>query len=181
MSLPNIISLARLLSVPLTVWLLLVDEMLAAFLLFVLAGVSDAVDGFLAKHYGNITELGSYLDPVADKTLLVAVYVTLGLQGHLPVWLVILVVFRDLLLIGGSLLLGLLGSAIRVAPLMISKINTTAQITLASVVLGQLALELSLALLVEFLILVVAATTVLSGGRYLWRWARRAPNSEDHG
>jgi len=181
MSLPNTISLARLLSVPITVWLLLVDQMLAAFLLFVLAGASDAIDGFLAKHYGNITELGSYLDPLADKTLLVAVYVTLGLQGHLPVWLVILVVFRDLLIIGGALLLALLGSATRIAPLMISKINTTAQIALASVVLGQLAFELSLAPVVEVLILGVAATTVLSGGRYLFEWARRSSNSEHRG
>lgn len=180
MSLPNTISLARLLSVPLTVWLLLVDQMMAAFVLFVLAGVSDAVDGFLAKRYDNVTELGSYLDPLADKTLLVAIYVTLGLQQHLPIWLVILVVFRDLMIVGGALLQGLLGEAIRVAPLMISKVNTTAQITLAAVVLGQLALDLSLTLLVQVLTLVVAATTVLSGGRYVMQWARRASNSENH-
>ncbi len=180
MSLPNTISLARLLSVPLTVWLLLVDEMLAAFILFVLAGVSDAGDGFIAKRYDNVTELGSYLDPIADKTLLVAVYVTLGLQDHLPVWLVILVVFRDLLIIGGAVLLALLGYSIRITPLKVSKANTAAQITLAAVVMGQLALELSLALVVELLILVVAATTVLSGGRYLVEWTRRLSNSENH-
>lgn len=180
MSLPNIISLARLLSVPLTVWLLLVDQMLAAFILFVLAGVSDAVDGFIAKRYDNVTELGSYLDPIADKTLLVAVYVTLGLQDLLPLWLVILVVFRDLLIIGGAVLLTLLGFSIRTAPLKISKVNTAAQITLAAAVMGQIALELSLAIAVELLILLVAATTVLSGGRYLVEWARRVSNSENH-
>ncbi|MEE8245794.1 MAG: CDP-alcohol phosphatidyltransferase family protein [Alphaproteobacteria bacterium] len=180
MSLPNTISLARLLSVPITVWLLLVDELMAAFILFVLAGVSDAVDGFIAKRYDNVTELGSYLDPIADKTLLVAVYITLGLQDHLPLWLVILVVSRDLLIIGGAVLLTLLGFSIQTAPLKISKVNTAAQITLAAAVMGQIALELSLAIVVELLILVVAATTVLSGGRYLVEWARRVSNSENH-
>ena len=181
MSLPNTISLARLLSVPITIWLILVGQLMAAFLLFVVAGLSDAVDGFIAKRYQATTELGSYLDPLADKTLLVGVYVTLGLQGYLPVWLVILVVFRDLLIVGGTLLLQLVGHSIKMAPLKISKANTAAQITLASVVLGQLALVIPMAAVVNALILVVAATTVLSGARYLVEWARRASNHEGGG
>ncbi len=181
MSLPNTISLARLLSVPLTIWLMLEGQLLAAFVLFVAAGISDAVDGFIAKRYGSATELGQYLDPLADKTLLVGVYVTLGLQGHVPVWLVILVVFRDLLIIGGAMLLQLVRQSMKIAPLKISKANTAAQITLAAVVLGKLALGLALPAVAEILIAVVAVTTVLSGSAYLIKWTRRVSNFEDDG
>ena len=104
MSPPNVISLGRLLSVPLTVWVILQGYFVVAFGIFVAAGVSDAVDGFLAKRFGMETELGRYLDPLADKALLVAVFITLGQMGYLPVWLVILVVSRDVLIIGGVLL-----------------------------------------------------------------------------
>lgn len=179
MNLPNIISLARLLSVPLTVWLMLVHEVEAAFVLFVLAGISDAVDGAIAKRFDAITELGRYLDPLADKALLVGVYITLGVQGHLPVWLVILVAFRDFLIIGGAVLLLLMGKTMRIAPLMISKANTVTQITLAAVVLGQLAFAFPPPGITLPLILIVAATTVLSGGRYVVEWGRHASNESD--
>src|SRR5690606_11391126 len=98
---PNIISLCWLLCVPVTVFLILNGMMLPAFWLFVAAGVSDAVDGYLAKRLGQTSTLGSYLDPIADKALLVCVYLTLGQAGHLPTWLVIMVVSRDLLIVGG--------------------------------------------------------------------------------
>ena len=101
MNVANLISLARLLAVPLMIYLILQDAMAFAFWLFVVAGVSDAVDGFLARHLGQASELGAHLDPLADKVLLVGVYVTLGYLDHLPTWLVILVVFRDFLIIGG--------------------------------------------------------------------------------
>ena len=97
MTLPNIISLARLLSVPLIVWLILREAWLLAFLAFVLAGVSDAVDGLLAKRLGLATALGAYLDPIADKVLLVAIYVALGVDSKLSLWLVIVVVSLSLI------------------------------------------------------------------------------------
>src|SRR5262245_31246668 len=95
-SFPNFLSFARLLSVPLVVWLVLGGRLAIAFLLFVGAGVTDAIDGFLAKRYNAQTELGAYLDPLADKALLVGIYVSLGWLGLIPPWLVILVAFRDL-------------------------------------------------------------------------------------
>src|SRR5277367_6169746 len=85
-NLPNFITLARLLSVPVAVWLILVGEFAAAFWVFVAAGVSDALDGFIAKRFDQRTRLGALLDPIADKSLLVAVYVTLGVAGELPAW-----------------------------------------------------------------------------------------------
>ena len=94
MNLPNLITFGRLLTVPITVYLLMQSAFLSAFILFLVAGASDALDGYLAKRNNQTTELGTILDPLADKALLVGVYVTLGLQGSLPSWLVVLVVFR---------------------------------------------------------------------------------------
>ena len=101
MSIPNLITLARILLVPVVVWAIASNQMLFAFLLFAAAGVSDAVDGFLAKRFGMASELGAYLDPLADKVLIVSIYVSLGIVDALPRWLVILVVSRDLLIVGG--------------------------------------------------------------------------------
>ena len=104
MNIPNSLTLGRIVLVPLVVWLIITHEMQAAFLLFLLAGLSDAADGYLAKRYGWNSELGAYLDPIADKALLVSIYVTLGFAGHLPVWLVIAVVSRDILIVGAVVL-----------------------------------------------------------------------------
>ena len=181
MSLPNLITLARLLAVPLIVWLILDNEMGAAFGVFLVAGISDGVDGWIAKRWGQRTELGAMLDPIADKTLLVALYVTLGIAGHLPHSLVILVVFRDLLIVGGFLLLQLMGQQVRSRPLLVSKVNTGLQIALVAMLLAQLGLGLDIGWLVRFLIYCVAATTVLSGAAYLVRWARTLAGLEEAG
>ena len=120
MNIPNTLTLARLVSVPLLVWLIIDQSFFAAFVVFMLAGFSDAADGYLAKRYGWHTELGAYLDPIADKALLVAIYVTLGLAGHLPVWLVIVVVSRDILIVGAVVLAWILWRPVAVKPLAVS-------------------------------------------------------------
>ena len=101
LNLPNLITLARLLAVPLAVWLILDERYALAFWVFVGAGISDALDGYIAKRFDSRTRLGALLDPAADKALLAGVYVTLAIAGQLPDWLVFLVVFRDVLIIGG--------------------------------------------------------------------------------
>lgn len=178
MNLPNVITLGRLISVPLMIWLILSGEYWAAFWTFVFAGVSDAVDGFIAKRFDMRTEIGALLDPVADKALLVSVYVTLGLAGRLPTWLVILVVFRDLMIVGGFVLVQLLVQKIPWQPLIISKINTVLQIVLAAFTLARLGFDAEDHGLVTGLVLAVAATTVFSGGAYLVRWARAIAGAE---
>ena len=97
MSIPNLITLGRILLVPVVVWAITAGEMRVAFVLFLAAGISDAVDGFLAKRFGMATELGAYLDPLADKAMLVSIYVALGITDAVPRWLVILVVPRHVL------------------------------------------------------------------------------------
>jgi len=173
MNAPNFISLTRLVMVPVVVWLLLKGHYPAAFWVFIAAGISDAVDGFLAKRMGMRTVIGSFLDPLADKTLLVSVYVTLGYQDYIATWLVILVVFRDLIIIGGALLFETVTHSLTMQPLMISKINTLSQIVLVGVVLGGLGLSVDTTPWWPLLTWVTAATTVLSGAVYMVKWTRK--------
>jgi len=171
-SIPNLITLARIVLVPVVVWAILAGEMGLAFILFLAAGVSDGVDGFIAKRFGMTTVLGAYLDPLADKALLVSIYVTLGINSVLPLWLVILVVSRDIMILGGVLLSWLMGHPMKVKPLIVSKLNTLAQIVLASVVLGALGLGLALPRVTFALVIVVALTTVLSIAAYVTQFLR---------
>jgi cardiolipin synthase len=178
MNLPNLITLARLLAVPVMVWLIVDGILMAAFWLFVAAGISDAVDGLVAKRFDAETELGRFLDPLADKALLVSVYIALGYQGYLDSWLVILVVFRDALIVGGALLFQTLTQSLTMQPLSISKINTAAQFVLATVVLAGLGLAIDFGPLVPILTYAVAATTAGSGVIYMVMWTRRAAEFE---
>jgi cardiolipin synthase len=132
LNIPNFISLARLLSVPILVWAIVDSQMVLAFWLFVGAGISDAVDGFLARYLEAKSVLGAYLDPLADKALLMGIFITFGIEGYLPSWIVILVVFRDILIIGGAMLYHTLTQSLQMAPLFISKVNTATQIVLGS-------------------------------------------------
>ncbi|HEY8277297.1 MAG TPA: CDP-alcohol phosphatidyltransferase family protein [Methyloceanibacter sp.] len=170
MNIPNTLTLARIVLVPLVVWLIITHENLAAFVLFLLAGLSDAADGYLAKRYGWRTELGAYLDPIADKALLVSIYVTLGFAGHLPAWLVIAVVSRDILIVGAVLLSWMLSRPMSLHPILISKANTFSQIVLAGLVLAELGLGLGLEELVEVCVWITGALTILSAAAYFWAW-----------
>jgi cardiolipin synthase len=159
--------------VPVAIYLILHGYMTAAFWLFVAAGVSDAVDGYLAKRLGQASVLGSYLDPIADKVLLVGVYITLGQAGYLPSWLVIMVVFRDLIIVGGVILLHISNDGVRMRPLLISKINTAAQITLVALILANLGVGLAVGPgFISGLIYLVAVTTIASGATYMISWGR---------
>lgn len=178
-NLPNLITLLRLFAVPLLVWLILGNHLIFALWVFVAAGVSDALDGLIAKKFDLGTVLGSFLDPLADKALLVSVYVTLGYKGDLPTWLVIAVVFRDLVIIGGALLFHTVTQSLTMEPLKISKANTVAQIVLAAVTLAGHGYGLQLDLPIHILIYLVAATTVASGLAYVVTWNRRASAIEE--
>ena len=171
-NIPNLISVLRLLLVPFTVWLIISEAYGAAFLTFMAAGISDGIDGYLARRFDWRTRLGAYLDPLADKTLLVAVFVTLGFLKLIPAWLVILVVSRDALIIGAVLLSRLMDHPVHVRPLMVSKVNTVVQIAFAVSVLGVAALGQPLARLVDYGSIPVSLLTALSGAAYLASWLR---------
>jgi cardiolipin synthase len=177
LNLPNMITLARLLSVPLAIWLIFDERYGAAFWVFIGAGVSDALDGYIAKRFDRRTRLGALLDPTADKALLAGVYVSLWLVGQLPGWLVGLVVLRDCLFVLGFVLIQTTAAPKRFDPLSISKLNTLVQLSLIGFVLAQgLGIE---AEPVKWLLIAAASvTTVLSGLSYLARWARILAGSE---
>ncbi len=178
LNLPNTITLARLLMVPFAVWLILTERYPAAFWLFISAGASDALDGYIAKRFNRRTRLGALLDPAADKLLLAGVYVTLGVAGQLPGWLVVFVVLRDVLIILGFALVHTTGAPHYFGPLYISKINTLVQITLIGFVLARLGLGIDAGMETSLLIVLTAITTALSGSSYLLRWARIWRRSE---
>jgi cardiolipin synthase (CMP-forming) len=170
--LPNLLTLLRILLVPLTIWLIVADDLRTAFGVFLLAGATDALDGFIAKRFGWTTELGSYLDPLADKLLLVSSYVALGLRTLLPAWLVILVVSRDVMIVSAILLSVMVGPRVVMRPLTISKLNTVAQIGLALLVLANTGFTLGWDTFKSVLIYVTAALTAASAGAYLWAWLK---------
>jgi cardiolipin synthase len=173
LNIPNLITLGRILLVPIVVWAISSPgAMWIAFVLFVVAGVSDAVDGFLAKRFHMATELGAYLDPLADKALIVSIYLTLGINGAIPRWLVILVVARDILIVGGIMLSWLVGNPLKIKPLLVSKLNTVAQIVFACVVLGSLGFDIKADMLTRVLMALVAALTLLSVAAYVAEWVR---------
>lgn len=174
LTLPNLITLARLCAVPGTVWLMLQHRLDLAFLLFVGAGISDAIDGWMARAWNAQSALGALLDPVADKALLVSVYVTLAAIGVLPDWLAILVVFRDLVIVGGVLVLWVLGQPPAIRPILISKLNTAMQIGVAALALFLSGFGLAADALLDVCVLAVAATTLVSGATYVVAALRRA-------
>lgn len=174
--LPNLISLARLFAVPLVVWLIVSGEMAAAFWVFVAAGVSDAIDGFIAKRFDAASTFGSYIDPLADKALLVSCFVALGIEGQIANWLVILVVFRDVLIIGGAILALPLGRPVSMQPLFISKLNTTLQIVLVALVLAGIGVGVRDGQFLLLMQYIVAATTLASGIVYAYRYVAATIN-----
>lgn len=176
---PNLITLMRLFLVPVTVWLLLTLEYGAAFAVFVIAGVSDGIDGYLARKLDARTRLGAVLDPIADKVLLVSIFVTLGWLGHVPLWLVILIVSRDVLIVGAYLISESLDEPVRIRPTLSSKVNTALQIILAATVLGALSFGWALVTVREVLVWSVAATTLISGGGYVMIWLREISQDTD--
>jgi cardiolipin synthase len=171
-SLPNLITLGRLVLVPIIVSLIVQPEWVLAFTLFVVAGASDAVDGWLAKRFDLRTELGAYLDPIADKALIVSIFVSLAVIGVLPATIVILVVSRDVMIVGAVMISWLLDKPIAIKPLIVSKLNTLAQISFAAAVLAAKAFGFPLGLWFTISLYVVAALTLASAAAYLTQWIR---------
>lgn len=172
MNLPNIITTCRIILVPVIFWLLLTEQSMLAFVSFLVAGISDAIDGFLANRFNWKTELGSYLDPLADKLLIVSMFVAFGVSGVLPLWLVIAVVSRDLLIVAGVILAWLIERPFSIKPVRVSKANTVSQVFLAGIVLADQAFFLNLDIVVKAFIVLTGALTLTSLAVYLVMWLR---------
>lgn len=178
LNIPNFITLGRIVLVPLVVWAIASSQMTVAFILFAVAGLSDAVDGFLAKRFNMTTELGALLDPIADKALLVSIYVALGITGAVPRWLVILVVSRDFMIVGAMIVSWILDNPMPVKPLMASKLNTVAQVSFAGLVLAALGFKFNAAPYDVILMAAVTILTLWSVVLYFIAWVRHVGTTE---
>jgi cardiolipin synthase len=172
--LPNIITFIRFLLLPPVVLLLLHGRHDAAMLVFAVAGFSDALDGYLAKRYHWTSRLGALLDPLADKLMLVSAFVTLAWLGLIPVWLVGLIILRDVVIVTGAIVYNMRIEKLEAAPSVVSKINTFAQILLVLAVMFSQSFQQLPALWMDVLIYVVLVLTLWSGFDYVWTWGRRA-------
>ena len=178
MNLANTLTLLRLLAVPFLVLLLHEGAYRGALGLFLVAGLSDAADGFVAKHYRQETRLGQLLDPIADKALAVALYVTLAWLGWVPLWLVVAVVLRDGIIVAGALAFHFLTGALEILPTRLSKLNTALQMGLVALILVDAAFPGDLASGRALMAVLVLATTVGSGVQYVLLWLRKAVSYE---
>ncbi len=128
MNIPNLLTLSRILLVPIIVILLIQSSYLKALVVFAVAGITDGLDGFLARVLKQKTVLGAYLDPLADKALILSSFITLSVLGIIPSWLSVIVISRDCIIIIGILILALMDVSFEVRPAFISKVTTTLQL-----------------------------------------------------
>ena len=180
-NLPNLITLGRIVAVPFIVSFLLDSQYTFAFILFFLAGISDAVDGFLAKKFDSRTRLGAYMDPLADKVLITAIFLTLGFQGVFEPWLVVLVVSRDLSIVGAILLSSAMGYELEIKAHVLSKVNTFVQIFFMTYLLAALGFDFLDPDLVTKGTYIVATTTIISWLIYLFSWVSILGGFEGNG
>ena len=171
---PNIITVFRFLLVPPVVLLLLEGRFGLALLMFGVAGFSDGLDGYLAKRFNWSSRLGALMDPLADKLLLVSSFITLGWLNQIPLWLVGVVILRDLVIISGALVYHFRIERLEAEPTKLSKLNTVAQILLVLAVMFSAAVQTLPYLWMDVLLYSVLVTTLWSGIDYVWRWSRRA-------
>lgn len=175
---PNAITVFRLMLVPPVAMLILSDRYLPALIVFFIAGLSDGVDGFLAKRYGWSSDLGGFLDPLADKLLMVSTVLALTINGLIPVWLTSLIVLRDVVIVAGATCYRLLIGPFQAAPTLASKLNTGVLIILVLAVIAVHAFGWNIQLMPLFLLSLF--TTVTSGSDYVIRWSRRARDAVRH-
>ncbi len=172
MTIPNLITVFRLVLVPVVILMILQEEWGWALALFVIAGISDGLDGFVARRFDMRSALGAVIDPLADKALLVTIYVTLAIVEVIPAWLAIAVVSRDIMIVMAFMVSSVMARPMAVKPLFIGKVNTGLQIVLAALVLGGLTFGLDLDRLDGFLAILIVALTILTAGLYLARWLK---------
>lgn len=168
---PNVITIARIISVVPVAWCLWFGFYKVALILLILAGLSDGLDGFLARRYQWFTRLGALLDPVADKLFIVTIMLVFGFKGFLPWWIVWLIFGRDVLIMGGAMVFRWVTGALEMKPLLISKVNTALQLLLLAATLMNVGFYALPQMFMDNLELVVAISTIMSGAAYVIFWS----------
>jgi cardiolipin synthase (CMP-forming) len=176
-NIPNFLTALRLAASPALVALLWRGHDYAALIVFAFAGLTDAADGYLAKRYSLQTRFGRYLDPAADKLLMLASFVTLTLLGVTPLWLTVLVIARDAAIVLGIGLAHLWALPVRATPSFLGKVSTAVQVVYVGIMLVLLTFDIEVQTLVDFAQIAVAAFTLASGLGYAQIWLRAATHS----
>lgn len=176
-SIPNILTLLRIVITPVIVYAILQGEAKLALLLMVAAGFTDMLDGLIARYFNQRTTVGAYLDPLADKLMLISMFVTLYAIDHLPLFLFLAVIFRDAVIVIGAVAYEMVTRNLKMEPSYISKATTFAQIVLVVVILLDMAWPLHMDL-IPAAIWATFILTCLSGLHYMWAWTRKAARSE---
>ncbi|TFG37559.1 MAG: CDP-diacylglycerol--glycerol-3-phosphate 3-phosphatidyltransferase [Syntrophobacterales bacterium] len=169
MNIPNLLTLLRIILVPVIVILLMRGSFLFALILFVAAGITDCLDGFLARVLNQQTVLGAYLDPLADKALIATSFVTLSILGIIPGWLVVIVISRDFIILFGFTILTLMSVSFEISPTYVSKATTVLQIVTIFLALCSMSMEISLDHgLIGVIFWLTALATIISGLYYIY-------------
>ena len=176
--LPNAISLMRIVLIVPILMLIVDGEFAWALLLFFIAGTSDGIDGYLANRFDWGSRLGALLDPIADKLLVSGMFITLAITGHVPVWLAIIVILRDVVIIGGATAYNFIVKPVQGEPTKISKLNTALQLLYLLFVLSRAAFGWPEEITLTVLGASVLVTVVISGVDYVVSWSRRARAGE---
>lgn len=171
---PNILTVIRIGLIPPVVWFLFQESYQVAAILVAIAVFTDGLDGFLAKTFNWRTRFGEITDPIADKSLFIAVFVSLAVLGLIPWWLFLTVVMRDIIIVSGGLAYHYLIGPYDMSPSLISKLNTMVQFLFVFFVLMHLAIGLPGDAGVKLLTFLVMATTIISGLDYVITWGHRA-------
>tara|TARA_Y100000780_G_scaffold212378_1_gene212569 strand:- start:661 stop:1185 length:525 start_codon:yes stop_codon:yes gene_type:complete len=173
-----LLTLLRMCAAPVLILFLMDRNYGVGTLLFLVAGITDALDGWFAKRFDCVTRLGTILDPIADKMLIITAYIVLALLGDIPLWVVLIVSFRDLGIVGGYLILQTIHDEMPPQPSLLSKLNTLAQITFVLTVMTNKMGLVPLSGVVDVLLWLVAVTTLVSGFHYIYRWFIRGGTVE---
>jgi cardiolipin synthase len=181
LTVPNVITVARTLLIPVIAYFVSERSYAVALLLFVAAALGDGLDGFIARRFNQISRFGAVLDPIADKLTLLAMVLLLAWQLLIPAWLAAAIVARDLIIVSGALAYRLLIGPLRIAPTLLSKLNTLLEFVLVAVVLAGAAGWVDVRAWVSLLFLVVFLTVALSGINYVWVWAWKAAKAARRG
>jgi cardiolipin synthase len=174
---PNLLTLLRMFAAPVLILCLTDRNYGLGALVFLIAGITDALDGWYAKRFDCVTPLGAILDPIADKMLIITAYFVLSLLGDIPLWLVLIVGFRDLGIVGGYLILQDIREQMLPQPSMLSKLNTVVQIVFVLVIMLNEVNWVSLSIAVDIFLWLVTVTTLVSGVHYIFRWFIRSDSA----
>jgi cardiolipin synthase len=172
--LPNALTVLRFILIPVLVALLLRDRFEAAFAVFAVSALSDLADGVVARRWNLRTRFGAIADPLADKLTMLSVALALAAQSLIPLWLVLAIVARDALIVGGAVAYHYVVGRYDMAPSRLSKLNTAVQFAALSAVLADGAGVIELSVWLPGLFALLLVTIVASGAQYVWVWGRRA-------